>query len=94
MLETKKKHHAFVYFSYIIADNLKTLGICFRIFSLLNSRVYISCFAKVTKDFHEIPSLLRIWDAPRVSATVKQAEGMWKHEAIWLLVTFTGSRGH
>ena len=64
-------------------------------FSLLNSRVYISCFAKVTRIFMKFHLSWGL-GCSRVSATVrKQAEGMWKHEAIWLLVHFhTGSRGH
>lgn len=58
----KKKHHAFVYFFNIIADNLKTLGICFKLFFIeLKSSYLLLC--KSNKDFHEIPSLLRIWDA-------------------------------
>lgn len=61
-LNVEKKNSVFVYFSYIIADNLKTLGICFKFFFIeLKSSYLLLC--KSNKDCHEIPSLLRIWDA-------------------------------
>lgn len=52
-------------------------------FSLLNSRVYISCFAKVTRIFMKF-HLLRIWDARHFAYRWKQAGRnveTWSHLA-------------
>jgi len=62
-VEKKKNNtmHLYIFFN-IIADNLKTLGICFKLFFIELKSSYLLLF-KSNKDFHEIPSLLRIWDA-------------------------------
>lgn len=78
-VEKKEKHHAVVYFSYIIADNLKTLGICFKFFFIELKSLYL-LFCKSNKDFHEIPSLLRIG---MLSGICHSKKTSWRNVETW-----------